>query len=108
MANQPLYAYVDTSHNTGAQLLSDMRPLVDRVRRAHERPRRHDRDVRQAHARDEELLGGPGARGPLEKLSHGADEPPPSDLGTKPVTVDFDAYDVNAAPMMDFVHASNT
>ncbi len=105
VANQPLYAYVDTSHNTGAQLLSDMRPLVDPSKDALMNALGGMTVMFGKRTPATKSYSADPGRVDLWKLSHGADEPPPSDLGTKPVTVDFDAYDVNAAPMMDFVHA---
>ncbi|MEO8801169.1 MAG: hypothetical protein ABI551_24975, partial [Polyangiaceae bacterium] len=104
------YAYLDTSHLFSAQLITDMKPLVD--------PSQEHNHETMMNA-----VGGAwvllGERDPAATkvfapdpnaaanwtLSHDASEPPPAGLGTAPVTVTYNGYKTDTSSMLDLVYA---
>ncbi len=105
IANQPIYDYVDTSHNFGAQLLADTRPLVDPQKDVLMNALGGAYVTFGPRVKAQKIYDPDPGRVDLWKSSHAADDPPPSDLGTKPVAIDYDAFDPARAPIVDFVYA---
>ncbi|HEX7666280.1 MAG TPA: hypothetical protein VF407_17260, partial [Polyangiaceae bacterium] len=104
------YTYLDTSHLFSAQLITDMKPLVDPNQdHAHE-------TIMNATGGAWVLLGNRNANATKTfppdpnavanwQLSHDASEPPPAGLGTAPVTVTYNGYDTNSSSILDLVYA---
>jgi hypothetical protein len=104
------YEYLDTSHTFTAQMMTDMRPMVDPD------PTHNHETIMNAAGGAFVLFGkrtGPDkasktyAPDPsLEEtwsLTHA--EPVPADIKTRPVVLTFDGYDTNQSPMLDLVYA---
>lgn len=104
-----VYDYIDVAHTFGAQVIADLRPLVVAD------PQKKHETLMYA------LAGAPVLAGAREKATqkyapdpslvtvwkstHAANEPPPPDLATRPVTVEYDAFKSDASPLLDLVYA---
>lgn len=100
-----VFDYVDTSHNFGAQLLSDLHPLSDPAKDVLVNAMGgayvtlgQRRNVQKNYAPDPGLVD-------QWNLTHAADDPPPANLGTQPVAVTYSGFDAASAPMADLVYA---
>jgi hypothetical protein len=104
------YEYLDTSHTFTAQMMADMRPMVDPD------PTHNHETIMNAAGGAYVFFGkrtGPNtatksyAPDPsLEQtwpLTHA--EPAPADIKTRPVVLTYDGYDANQSPMLDLVYA---
>ncbi|MGH7327316.1 MAG: hypothetical protein ACREJX_03090, partial [Polyangiaceae bacterium] len=107
-----VYDYVDSSHVFSAQLITDMKPLVDPI------PTDNHETILNAIGGAWVLLGDrtgdqlakktyppdPGLVAAWQ-LSHDANDPPPADLGTEPVTLEYNGYKTETSSMLDLVYA---
>ncbi len=105
-----LYDYLDTSHTFTAQMMGDMRPLVDPD------PTHNHETVMNALSGAYVIFGARTGDGKSQK-SYAPDpnavntwslthvEPPPADLATRPVVLSYNGYDTTQSPMLDLVYA---
>ncbi|WP_394826843.1 hypothetical protein [Pendulispora albinea] len=110
---EPLYSVIDTSQTFANALLKNLPPLIDPD------PAKKHETLFDLIAGLEVLAGtrDGGYKSKREyapdpkrvddwKLTHPPEEPPPADLGTKKVVVDYDAYQRNGAPLLDLIWAA--
>jgi hypothetical protein len=104
-----VYDYLDTSHTYAASLMSDLKPLVVAD------PSLNHETLMNALA-GAFVLSGSRDGSPKTSKQYAADPdavtnwllthtgPPPPDLGTKPITVEYDAFHADNSPLLDLVY----
>jgi hypothetical protein len=111
--NKLIYGYIDTSHTFTAQLMNDLKPLVNAD------PNAGHETLMYALAGSYALFGtrdgspkttrqySPNQNLIDEwKLTHDPSTPPPADLGTAPVTISYDAFHPETSAVLDLVYAA--
>ena len=106
-----VYDYVDTSHVFSAQLITDMKPLVDPI------PTDNHETIMNAIGGAWLLLGDRTGNQVAKKtyppdpglvaawqLAH-PNDPPPAGLGTDPVTLEYNGYKTETSPLLDLAYA---
>ncbi len=107
-----LYGYIDTSHTFTAQLVGDLRPLVDP-------DVTHNHETMLGAVTGAYVLFGQHAgreastrtyapdpsRVDLWNLTHATSDPPPADLATRPVILQYNGYRTDTSGAIDLVHA---
>jgi hypothetical protein len=104
IAGKPVFDYVDVSHNFGAQLLSDLRPLVDPQRDALMNALGGAYVTFGKRVKAQKVYAPDPGLVDLFAIAHPG-ETPPADLGTKPIAIDYYGFDPNTAPLVDMVYA---
>ncbi|MEO6418748.1 MAG: hypothetical protein ABIP39_05045, partial [Polyangiaceae bacterium] len=107
-----LYGYIDSGHTFTAQLVGDLKPLMDPdVTHNHETMLS---SVAGAYVLFGQHAGKNGSSRTYAPdphavdrwlLTHDASDPPPADLATRPVILQYDGYLPDTSPVLDLVHA---